>query len=82
MHQNAHRQKRTYEIRGLGSYLSLGGQALMWEYNLPYLCNLGLFKVIVDKSCGEMSLLEQDTIENVSEPIKNVSFFFFKKKQI
>ena len=28
-------------------------------------------KVIIDKSRGEVSLLEQDTIENVSKPIKN-----------
>ena len=28
-------------------------------------------KVIVDKSRDEVSLLEQDTIENVSSPIKN-----------
>ena len=32
-------------------------------------------KVIIDKSPGEVSLLEQDTIENVSEPIKNKFFF-------
>ena len=29
-------------------------------------------KVIREKSCGEGSLIEQDTIENVSEP----NFFF------
>ena len=33
-------------------------------------------KVIIDKSRGEVSLFEQDTIENVSQPIKNQ-----KKKQ-
>ena len=31
--------------------------------------------VIVKKSCGEMSLMEQDTIENVSKPIKNLEYF-------
>ena len=30
-------------------------------------------KVIIEKSCSEVSLMEQDTNENVSEPI---SFFF------
>ena len=35
-------KKRTYEIRGVGSYLNLGGQVLMWEHNLPYLVNIGL----------------------------------------
>ena len=33
---------------------------------------IGLFKVIREKSCGEGSLIGQDTIENVSEP----KFFF------
>ena len=32
----------------------------------------GISKVIREKSCGEGSLIEQDTIENVSEP----NFFF------
>ena len=34
----------------------------------------GPSKVIIEKSCSEVSLMEQDTTENVSEPI---SFFFF-----
>ena len=33
-------------------------------------------KVIIKKSRGEVSLMEQDTIENVSLPIKNLNFFF------
>ena len=32
-------------------------------------------KVIIEKSRGEVSLVEQDTIKNVSEPIK-FKFFF------
>ena len=31
-------------------------------------------KVIIDKSRSEVSLMEQDTIENVSQPIKNLHF--------
>ena len=39
-------------------------------------------KVIIDMSSGVVSLLEQDTIENVSWPIKNKKKFFelFKRK--
>ena len=37
-------------------------------------------KVIREKSCGEGSLIEQDTIENVSEP--NFFLKLFKKKNI
>ena len=33
-------------------------------------------KVIIEKSRGEVFLMEQDTIENVSWPIKNLKFFF------
>ena len=36
-----------------------------------------LIKVIIDKSRGEVSLLEQDSIENVSKPIKNIYIFSF-----
>ena len=36
-------------------------------------------KVIREKSCGEGSLIEQDTIENVSEP--NFFFNFLRKKE-
>ena len=32
-------------------------------------------KVIIEKSRGEMSLMGQDTIENVSWPIKNLKCF-------
>ena len=39
---------------------------------LIFLCS----KVIADKPCGEVSLLEQNTIENASKPIKE------KKNQI
>ena len=35
-------------------------------------------KVIIEKSRGEGSLMEQDTIENVSEPI---FFFKFSRKE-
>ncbi len=31
-------------------------------------------KVIIEKSRGEVSLMRQDTIENVSEPIKKTKF--------
>jgi hypothetical protein len=41
--------------------------------------NNGLSKVIREKSCGEGSLIEQDTIENVSEP--NFFFNFLRKKK-
>ena len=37
---------------------------------------LPLTKVIIDKSRLEASLLEQDTIENNSQPIKKMCFFF------
>ena len=43
----------------------------------PVTINIGRSKVIIEKSRGEVSLMEQDTIENVSEPIKNLKFFFF-----
>jgi hypothetical protein len=33
-------------------------------------------KVIIDKSCGVVSILEQDTIKNVSYPIKDQKEFF------
>ena len=32
-------------------------------------------KVIIDKTRGEVSLLEQDTIENVPKPTKKKSFY-------
>ena len=38
------------------------------------------FKVIIEKSRGEVSLVEQDTIENVSKPTRNqkkISFLDF-----
>ena len=34
-------------------------------------------KVFIDNSCGEVFLLEQETIENVSEPIKNKNKKYF-----
>ena len=36
----------------------------------------GIVKVITEKSCGEVSLLKQDTIENVSLPIQNSLLHF------
>ena len=39
---------------------------------------LCLIKVIIDKSHGEVSVLEQDRIENVSLPIKNLKNNIFK----
>ena len=48
-----------------------------------HLANAG--KVIIDKSCSDVFLLEQDTIKNFSSPIKNQKVFlfkFFKKKNI
>ena len=33
-------------------------------------------KIIIEKSRGEVSLMGQDTIENVSLPIKNLKCFF------
>ena len=42
---------------------------------LEYLRWWVLSKVNIEKSCGEVSLMEQDTIENVSQPKK--SFFLF-----
>ena len=33
-------------------------------------------KVIIEKSRGEVSLVRQDTIENVSKPMKNLKCFF------
>ncbi len=33
-------------------------------------------KVIIEKSRGEVSLMGQDTIENVSQPIKKLKSFF------
>ena len=35
-------------------------------------------KVIIEKSRSEVPLMEQDTIENVSEPIKNLKLFLKK----
>ena len=35
-------------------------------------------KVIIEKSRREVSLMGQDTIENVSQHIKNFECFFFK----
>ena len=37
---------------------------------------IGTIKVIIEKSRGEVSLVVQDTIENVSNPIRNLSVFF------
>ena len=37
-------------------------------------------KVSIEKSCSEGSLIEQDRIENVSEP--NFFFKLFKKKKL
>ena len=36
-----------------------------------------LNKVIIEKSRGEVSLMEQDTIKNVSLPIRNCLFLKF-----
>ena len=33
-------------------------------------------KAIIEKSRGEVSLMGQDTIENVSKPIKKLKWFF------
>ena len=38
--------------------------------------DLSAGKVIIEKSRGEVSLMGQDTIENVSQPIRNLKFFF------
>ena len=38
-------------------------------------------KVIIEKSHGEVSLVEPDTIENVSQPIKNQNCFLKKIKK-
>ena len=46
----------------------------MDRYSIPY--SLLLHKVIIAKSRGEVSLMEHDTIENVSKPIKNLKCFF------
>ncbi len=35
----------------------------------------GAPKIIIEKSRGEVSLMGQDTIENVSKPIKNLKCF-------
>ena len=44
-----------------------------------------VIKVILEKSRDEVSLMEQDSIENVSKPIKffekNIFFNFFKEKK-
>ena len=37
----------------------------------------GLGKVMIEKSCSEVSLIGQDTIENVFYSIKNLKIFFF-----
>ena len=42
----------------------------------------GLGKVMIEKSCSEVSLIGQDTIENVSYSIKNLKSFFFLKFHI
>ena len=57
--------------------------ALSWEkVNTPTLppakplSNMSpVSKVIIEKSRGEVSLMGQDTIENVSEPTKNKNIF-------
>ena len=45
-----------------------------------YLITILLFlieiKVIIEKSRGDVSLMEQDTMENVSQPIKKLKCFF------
>ena len=38
---------------------------------LPQVCPI---KVIIEKSRGEVSLVEQDTIENFSESVKDLIF--------
>ena len=38
----------------------------VWSYYIGAPTTALTLKVIIDKSCGEVSLLEQDTIENVS----------------
>ena len=42
-------------------------------HHMTYLYTMAAVKVIIDKSRDELSLLEQEIIENVSWPI-----FFFK----
>ena len=48
-----------------------------------YLITILLFlieiKVIIEKSRGDVSLMEQDTIENISQPIKKLKSFFKTK---
>ena len=43
--------------------------------SLPLICRYAV-KVIIEKSRGEGSLMEQDTIENVSKLIKKKNVFF------
>ena len=45
-------------------------QFCMILQNSEWYCTKPVSKVIIEKSRGEVSLVEQDTIENVSEPIK------------
>ena len=39
-------------------------------------------KVIIDKLCGEVSLVEQDTIEHVSAAYLRYTSIFLRKKNI
>ena len=40
----------------------------------------GVNKVTIQKSRSGVSLVEQDTIENVSYPIKNTFYYFLREK--
>ena len=47
---------------------------MVWTDSIPDLVSMVFNKVIREKSRGEGSLIEQDTIENVSEPIFFLNF--------
>ena len=46
--------------------------SILWQFGKKRFISFGSYKVIREKARGEGFLIEQDTIENVSEP----NFFF------